>query len=67
MDGSVTSSLSEGGKSAPESSPCHQFPGCALKDRSEPVVVSACLIETGLENNSILSLMDFQQNYISAL
>lgn len=69
MGRSVTSSLSQGGKSMLVSLPCHWFPGCALKDRLEPVVVSACLIEIALDDNSILLMVVgffllFQQNHI---
>lgn len=57
MARSVTSSLSQGGKSTSVSLPCHWFPGYVLKDRLEPIVVSACLIERGLDDNSILLFM----------
>lgn len=67
VDRSVTSSLSQGGKSTLVSLPCHWFPGYALKDRSEPVVVSACLIEIGLGNSSILLFIDFQQNHFAII
>lgn len=53
VDRSITSSLSHGGKSMPVSLPCHWFPGYLAKDRSEPVVVSACLMEKELDNDSI--------------
>lgn len=67
MDRSVTSSLSEGGKSTLVSLLCHRFPRYVLKDRVEPLVVSACLIEITLGNNSVLSLIDFQLNHIAFL
>lgn len=56
MDWSVTSSLSQGGKSMLESLPCHGFPGLVLKDRLEPAVVSACLIEVRLGGHSSILL-----------
>lgn len=59
VDRSVTSSLFQGGKSTLVSLPCHQFPGYVLKDRLEPAVVSACLMEAQRQFNT----SDFQQNH----
>lgn len=53
VDRSVTSSPFQGGKSTLLSLPCHWFPGHVLKERMEPVVVSACLIEIRLGSRNV--------------
>lgn len=54
-DRSVTSSLFQGGKSTLLCLPCHWFPGHVLKERMEPVVVSACLIEIWLGSRNFFA------------
>lgn len=56
MDRSVTSSLFQGGKATLVNLPCHWFPGY--------VVVSACLVEIRLGNNTVFLFIDFQQNHL---